>query len=127
MLCNSLWAYRPVARQPKGVVFTFIDFGPRLITVTPHNSIGGPYHRNGEQIADVMNAFRGSADDAHRLIAKYHSDYLLVCPNSSTTTIFRAEAPKGFYAQLAAGKVPQWLVPVDLGKDSPFRMWQVID
>lgn len=126
VLCNSLWGYRPVARQPKGVVFTFIDLGPRLITVTKHDSIGGPYHRNGEQIADVMNAFRGSADDAHRLIAKYHSDYLLVCPNSSTTTIFRAEAPKGFYAQLAAGKVPVWLAPVDLGKDSPFRMWRVV-
>ena len=126
VLCNSLGGYRPVAREPKGVVFTFIDLGPRLITVTKHDSIGGPYHRNGEQIADIMNAFRGSADQAHRLIAKYHSDYLLVCPNSSTTTIFRAEAPKGFYAQLAAGKVPQWLAPVDLGKDSPFRMWRVV-
>ncbi|MEO7564087.1 MAG: AcrB/AcrD/AcrF family protein [Sphingomicrobium sp.] len=125
--CNSLWAYRPVARQPKGVVFTFIDFGPRLITVTPHDSIGGPYHRNGEQIADVMNAFRGSADQAHALIGKYRSNYLLVCPNSSTTTIFRAEAPKGFYAQLAAGKVPNWLAPIDLGKNSPFRMWRVVN
>ena len=103
-LCNSLWAYRPVARQPKGVVFTFIDFGPRLITVTPHDSIGGPYHRNGEQIGDVMNAFRGSAEDARRRIAKYHSDYLLICPNSSTTTIFRSEAPKGFYAAACSGE-----------------------
>ena len=124
-LCNSMWAYGPVAAQPKGVVFTFIDFGPRLITVTHHNSIGGPYHRNGEQIADVMNAFRGSAERAHALIAKYHSNYLLVCPNSSTTTIFRAEAPKGFYQQLAHGQVPAWLTPIDLGKDSPFRMWRV--
>ena len=124
-LCNSLWAYKPVAALPNGVVFTFIDFGPRLITVTHHDSIGGPYHRNGEQIADVMNAFRGTADQAHKLLGKYHSNYLLVCPNSSTTTIFRAEAPKGFYQQLAHGQVPGWLTPIDLGKDSPFRMWRV--
>ena len=123
--CNSMWAYHPIALLPKGTVFTFVDMGPRLITVTYHNSIAGPYHRNGQQIADVMNAFRGSADQAHALIGKYHSDYLLICPNSSTTTIFMSEAPQGFYAQLEAGKVPVWLTPVQLPKDSPFKMWRV--
>ena len=121
-----MWGLRPIALQPKGVVFTFIDLGPRLITVTHHDSIAGPYHRNGQQIADVMNAWRGSADQAHRLIAKYHSDYLLSCPNSSTTTIFMAEAPKGFYGQLERGQVPNWLAPVPLPKGSPFRMWRVV-
>ena len=125
-LCGSMWGLRPVALQPKGVVFTFVDLGPRLITVTPHYSITGPYHRNGQQIADVMNTFRGSADQAHRLITKYHSNYLLICPNSSTTTIFMSEAPQGFYGQLQRNQVPKWLRPVDLGKDSPFRMWRVV-
>jgi len=125
-LCNSLWGLRPVALQPKGIVFTFVDYGPRLITVTHHDSITGPYHRNGQQIADVMNAFRGSEPQAHALIAKYRSDYLLTCPNSSTTTIFMSEAPNGFYAQLQRGRVPAWLSPVELPKDSPFRMWRVV-
>jgi hypothetical protein len=61
-LCNSLWGLHPVALQPPGMVFTFIDLGPRLIAVTPHDAVGGPYHRNGQQIADVMNAFRGGAE-----------------------------------------------------------------
>ena len=108
------------------MVFTFIDVAPRLITVTHHDSVTGPYHRNGQLIADVMNAFRGDADQAHRLIAKYHSTYLLTCPKSSTTTIFVSEAPKGFYAQLARGQVPAWLQPVQLPKDSPFKMWRVV-
>jgi hypothetical protein len=125
-LCSSLWGMRPVALQPKGTVFTFVDLGPRLITVTHHNSIAGPYHRNGEQIADVMKAWRGSADQAHRIITKYRANYLLSCPNSSTTTIFMAEAPRGFYAQLQRGQVPKWLAPVPLPKDSPFKMWRVI-
>ncbi|MEP7129911.1 MAG: AcrB/AcrD/AcrF family protein [Sphingomicrobium sp.] len=124
-LCNSMWGYHPVALLPKGMVFTFVDLAPRLITVTHHNAVTGPYHRNGEQIGDVMNAFRGSADQAHAIIAKYHSDYLLICPKSSTTTIFMSEAPKGFYGQLASGRVPPWLTPVALPKDSPFRMWRV--
>ena len=124
-LCNSLWGMHPIALQPKGTVFTFVDYGPRLIAVTHHYSITGPYHRNGQQIADVMNAFRGSEAQAHTLILKYRSIYLLTCPNSSTTTIFLSEAPKGFYAQLNRGQVPGWLTPVELPKDSPFRMWKV--
>lgn len=124
-MCAFLPSYRPVARLPKGLVFTFVDFGPRLITLTHHRGVTGPYHRNGEQIGDVMRAFRGSPEQARAILAKYQADYLMICPNSSTTTIFRAEAPKGFYVQLANGQVPSWLAPIDLGKDSPFRMWRV--
>ena len=123
--CPSLYGMRPIARQPKGMVFTFVDLGPRLITVTHHNAVTGPYHRNGEQIADVMKAFRGSESQAHAIVTKYRSDYLLVCPNMSTATIFMAETPKGFYAQLMRGRVPDWLERVQLPKDSPFRMWRV--
>jgi hypothetical protein len=125
-LCGSLWGLRPVALQPKGRVMTFVDLGPRLIAVTHHDAIAGPYHRNGQQIADVMNFWRGSEAQAHALALKYRSNYVLSCPNSSTTTIFIAETPKGFYAQLQQGKVPKWLVPVPLPKDSPYRMWRVV-
>jgi MFS family permease len=123
--CGSLWGLKPVAQQPKGMVFTFVDLGPRLITVTHHRAVAGPYHRNGEQIADVMKAFRGSEARAHAIIAKYRSDYVLICPNMSTATIFRAEAPKGFYGQLSRGRVPGWLTPVPLPANSPFKMWRV--
>ncbi|MES2136488.1 MAG: AcrB/AcrD/AcrF family protein [Pseudomonadota bacterium] len=125
-LCASLWGLRPIALQPKGMVFTFVDLGPRLIAVTHHDAVTGPYHRNWRQIVDVMNAWRGDERAAHRTILKYHSNYVLSCPNSSTTTIFMAEAPKGFYAQLQGGKVPKWLAPVELPKDSPFKMWRVV-
>jgi hypothetical protein len=126
-LCNLIGEYRPIALLPKGTVFTFVDLAPRLITVTHHDSIMGPYHRNSQQIIDVMKAFRGSADQAHAIIAgKYHSNYLLTCPHSSTTTIFMSEVPNGFYGQLAKGKVPNWLKPIPLPKDSPFQMWKVV-
>jgi hypothetical protein len=126
-LCSSLWGLHPIAMQPKGLVFTFVDLGPRLITLTPHDAITGPYHRNYPQIVDVMHAWRGSAEQAHRIIVgKYHSDYVLSCPNSSTTTIFMSEVPKGFYGQLARGEVPKWLEPVQLPSNSPFRMWRVV-
>ena len=125
-LCGSLWGLRPVAMQPKGVVMTFVDLGPRLITVTPHDAIAGPYHRNGQQIADIFNFWRGSETQARALAAKYHANYVLSCPDSSTTTIFTAETPTGFYVQLQQNRIPAWLKPVPLPKDSPYRMWKVV-
>ncbi|GAA4009589.1 hypothetical protein GCM10022280_03080 [Sphingomonas swuensis] len=125
-LCPTMWAMRPVAMQPKGNVFTFIDLGPRLIAVTHHSALGGPYHRNGQAIADSMNAFRGSPEQARALILKHRSDYLLVCPHMNQATVFRAAAPKGFYAQLENGASFPWLQPIDLGKDSPLKMWRVV-
>jgi hypothetical protein len=108
-------------------VFTFVDLGPRLIVLTHHDAITGPYHRNFQQIVDVMKAWRGSEEQAHEIISgKYHSDYVLSCPKSSTTTIFMSEVPKGFYGQLERGQVPKWLEPVQLPKDSPFKMWRVV-
>jgi hypothetical protein len=124
-LCNFIGSFRPIAFQPKGIVFTWVDLAPRLITLTHHDSIMGPYHRNGEQIADTMKAFRGSAEQAKQIFAKYHSDYLLTCPNSSTSTIFMSETPNGFYGQLERGQVPKWLTPVGLPAGSPFRMWRI--
>ena len=124
--CPSLVSMKPVALQPQGVVFTFGDLAPRVISVTHHRSITGPYHRNGEQILDMMHAFRGSADEARAIMAKYRSDYLLICPMMSQSTVFRAEAPKGFYAQLEKGQMPSWLQPIDLGPGNPMKMWKVV-
>ena len=124
--CASESAMRDVGRQPAGLVFTYIDFGPRLINLTHHSAIGGPYHRNDEAIASVMKAFRGDAAQAERIVrADYRADYVLICPNQSTSTIFASEARNGFYAQLAKGEVPNWLEPVALAPGSPFEMWKV--
>jgi len=124
--CPSLAALAPIQRQPKGMIFTFIDLGPRLIVATHHDAVGGPYHRNDKAIEDVMVAFRGDEAQAHRIIGEYRSDYLLICPNMSTATIFMSEAPKGFYGQLTKGEVPPWLQPVQLPKDSPYVIWKVV-
>ncbi len=123
--CPTMAALRPVAQQPSGTVLTFVDLGPRLIAVTPHSAITGPYHRNAEQIVDVMHAWRGDAANARRTAARYGVDYVLICPNLSESTIYRAEAPKGFYVQLARGQAPGWLDPVELPENSPYRMWRV--
>ncbi|MDB5722053.1 MAG: AcrB/AcrD/AcrF family protein [Alphaproteobacteria bacterium] len=125
-LCPSLFAMRPVALVRKGLVLTSVDLGPRLITVTHHDAVAGPYHRNGQDIIDVMRAFRGSADEAKAIVDRRHIDYVLVCPALSETTVYASAAPKGFYVQINRGQLPAWLAPVPLPDRSPFKMWRVV-
>jgi MFS family permease len=123
--CFTLPALRQLEKLPPQTMFTFVDFGPRLITLTHHRAIAGPYHRNGDAILDVQHAFRGSAESAHAIIARHHATMLLLCPGIPESTIYQAEAPQGFYMQLIHGQVPAWLWPVPLPKDSPYLLWKV--
>jgi hypothetical protein len=125
-LCPTLWALKPVARVPRGYVLTFVDLGPRLITVTHHDAVAGPYHRNGRDIIDVMRAFRGPAEAAHAMIERRRIDYVLICPGLSESTVYASQAKTGFYMQLVRGKAPGWLAPVPLPTKSPYRMWRVV-
>jgi hypothetical protein len=116
----------PIARVPRGYVLTHVDLGPRLIAVTHHDAVAGPYHRNGRDIAEVMKSFRSTPEYAKSVIDRRHIDYVLLCPGMSESTIYASEAPGGFYMQLMRGQVPKWLAPIALPKDSPFRMWRVV-
>jgi hypothetical protein len=125
-LCPTLWALKPVALVPRGQVLTFIDLGPRLVTVTHHDAVAGPYHRNGRDIIDVMRAFRGTAEAARATVERRGIDYVLICPGLSESTVYASQAKQGFYMQLVRGQVPAWLQPVPLPARSPYRMWRVV-
>jgi hypothetical protein len=123
--CATIPALAPIAKLRKGTVFTFVDLSPRLIVLTPHSAIAGPYHRNGDAILAVHRAFRETPEQAEKIVRSYASDYVLICPQSSESTIYKAERPKGLYAQLEKGVVPNWLTPVTLPNGSPYKMWEV--
>jgi hypothetical protein len=112
-------------KYPAQTIFTFVDMGPRLITITHHDAIAGPYHRNGDAILDVQHAFGGTADQAHAIIKRHGATMLLLCPNAAESTNYKARSPKGFYAQMAKNEVPAWLTPLPLPAKSPLRLFKV--
>ena len=112
-------------RYPRAVVFTMIDLGPRLITITHHDAVAGPYHRNGGAILDVQHAFGRSPQEARGIIARHRATLLLLCPNMAESTIYRSRNPGGFYDQLARGKRFDWLTPLPLPRKSPYRLFRV--
>jgi len=124
--CMSASAMRMLDRAlPPSTLFTHVDLGPRLITMTHHKGIAGPYHRNERAILDVHHAFKGDPQAFRGIARRYGAQYLLVCPNMAETTMYRARAKNGFYSQIAKGEVPAWLEPVPLPKGAPYRLWRI--
>ncbi|WP_448665153.1 AcrB/AcrD/AcrF family protein [Sphingomonas sp. CJ20] len=123
--CARTTSLRPLNAFAPATMFTHVDLGPRLIVVTHHNAIAGPYHRNGAAILDVHHAFTGTAAAFRPIAARHRATYLLICPDMSESTVYRARAPQGFFAQLYRGQVPNWLEPMALPANSPFRLWRI--
>jgi hypothetical protein len=123
--CASLPAMRVLDRLLATTLFTHVDLGPRLITLTHHDAVAGPYHRNGEAILDVHRAFQGTPERFLANARAHGATHLLICPNLAETTVYRARAPQGFYARLAKGERFVFLVPVKLPKNSPFKLWRI--
>jgi hypothetical protein len=123
--CARVSQLRKLDSVPPAIMFTHVDLGPRLITVTHHDGIAGPYHRNGQAILDVHHAFTGPAKGFRPIAARHKATYLLICPNMAETTVYRSRNPNGFYAQLHRGQVPNWLEPMPLPKNSAFRLWKI--
>lgn len=112
-------------RLPRTVVFTHVDLGPRLITVTHHDAVAGPYHRNGDAILDVHHAFERSPANARATMRRHGATHLLVCPNMAEATNYRVRGRGGFYDRLARRESFAWLSPVPLPRGAPYRLYRI--
>ena len=125
--CLTLPSLDQLDKLPPATMLTFVDMGPRLIAMTRHSAIAGPYHRNSQAILDVHHSFRAASPEvAHEVMKRRGATMILLCPGMAESTIYQARARDGFYVQLMAGKVPAWLEPVALPGNSPFRAWKLI-
>jgi hypothetical protein len=125
-MCARMTSMRMLDKAiPPSILFTHVDLGPRLIVMTRHSGIAGPYHRNGRAILDVHKAFTGTAAQFRPIARAHGAQYLLTCPNLAETTVYRARSPQGFYTMLKPGKAPKWLEPVPLPRDAPYRLWKI--
>jgi len=125
--CRTLPALAPLNQLPAATIFTLVDMGPRLIAMTHHSAIAGPYHRNGTAILDVHHGFDGPAVNFRAIARRHGASYLLFCPNFPEGTIYQVRSPKGFYAQLSHGHVPGWLHPVPINSASklPYILYRI--
>jgi hypothetical protein len=125
--CRTLPALEPLNELPPALIFTMVDLGPRIIAVTHHSVIAGPYHRNGAAILDIHHAMDGSPERFRAIAAAHHATYLLVCPGFPEGSIYQQRSLKGFYARLMRGEKFAFLTPVTLRFEGtlPYQLYRI--
>lgn len=116
--CADRAVFAALNTHEPGRVMAPVDLGSPLIAATHHSAFAAPYHRNPEGIAAVINIFLGTAEAAAGEMGRLGADYVLYCVNGPEVRRFAENAPDGFAAELNAGRVPDWLQPLESNTDS---------
>lgn len=124
-VCDIPAAARALNRLPQATLFAPFDLGPVLLMDTHHRVVATAHHRAPQALHDVIAAFLGSPDEAHRLIAAHGARYVVACQGLIETNSYRQNAPRGFMAQLIDGQVPGWLQPIPLPPGTGLLVWKV--
>jgi hypothetical protein len=123
--CDLSGQMAQMNRLPPAVFFAPLDIGPLLIERTRHTVVATGHHRADQAMHDVIAAFTGPADRALPLIRKYGADYVVMCNDLAEPRLFAREAPQGLAAELAAGRPPSWLEPVQFPGAHSQMIWRV--
>jgi hypothetical protein len=125
--CRALPALSVLDQLPPATIITMVDLGPRIIAMTHHRAIAGPYHRNERAILDIHHAMDGSPERFRNIAAAHGASLLLICPNFPEGTIYQSRSPRGFYARMMRGETFPFLSPVALktGADLPYQLYRL--
>ena len=123
--CATGHEVQALAQLPPATLFAPIDPTPEILATSRHRAIAGPYHRNAAALATVLTTFTGSPAAARPAVIASGADYVVGCPGSTETDLYRSVAPDGFWARLERGQRFSWLRPVAIA-GSPVRAWRVL-
>lgn len=115
---------RAVDQLPPSLLFAPIDIAPDILVATRQRAIASGHHRNMAAMHDVIAAFTGTPEEAHKLIVAHGAQYVVVCPGLNEPELYRESAPDGFWARLERGERFQWLEPVPV-HGSPVLVWKL--
>jgi hypothetical protein len=127
MACLSMPALKTLIALPPGLFAAHVDLGAHLAAVTPHRALAGPYHRIASAIIANHRIFAAkSPEAAARLLAEWNVDYVLTCRGLDGPLALSRDGQGTLRADLVAGRVPAFLVPVPLAdRDSLYNVWRV--
>jgi hypothetical protein len=122
--CEKKVTFAPLGGMASTTVLTISNLGAPALVYSGHRVFAGPYHRNVAGNLLALDAFLGSADDAHSIVQAHRVGLVAICPGNVESRTLTRKAPQGFLAGLLQGKVPDWLEPVS-EKGSPIELYRV--
>ncbi len=123
--CFKIQNYAQLARLPKGVVATEIDFGSFVLALTPHSVLAGPYHRLAAGIIAAHEAFALPPEEARKILARFGTSYMVTCGRRAPPGLTDAQREASLWGRLQAGAVPPWLERLPAAPDEVFEVYRV--
>jgi hypothetical protein len=125
--CSKPGSYSALAKLPKGVAMGHLDFGPAVLANTHHSVIAAPYHRIQKAIIFNQQVLEGTVSDAKGRIRASNVDYVVECKAYLTRDAKKlSEKGRDMFRLALLNEQPiDWLEPIDMGTDTPIRVWRV--
>jgi hypothetical protein len=123
--CDIPGSAETLRALPVGEILAPLDIGPRLLYETDHSVIATGHHRGQRGMREVIVAFTGSEQSAHRYLRSRGTRYLVLCPDLMEPARYAEAAPHGFMAQLLAGRPVAWLEPVPVAGNGSLSLWRI--
>ena len=110
---------------PKGSrIAAPFNLGPKILLTTPHSVLASSHHRNIAGMRSHILAFRSAPDDARRVLAQHGITHIAVCSDEPEMQNYQRTVPDGLYGQIAAGRAPEWIIPMAPRGDG-IRVWRI--
>jgi len=116
-----------LSKLPPSTIFAPLDVGPDILVRTHHSVVATAHHRANDAMRDIILAFIGSDETAHRLVELHDARYVVVCKNQPEAGVYAGHRPNSFMAHLLADTPPAWLQPIELGTPPSLKVWKVVD
>lgn len=124
--CRLDRAAGALAALPTGEMLVPLDIGPAILLDTPHGVVATGHHRAGKAMREVIDAFTGPLDEAHRIVSRRGITYVALCPDLNEPAVYYRAAPGGLAARLRDGRAPNWLTPIPMPAGVGFKVWRVV-
>ena len=123
-ICESAQSVDALVVLPAGQFIAPFDMAPMILARTGHSVLASSHHRNERAMHDHIMVFRSPPAISHQLLIKRGIDYVAVCSDEEELANYVARDPRGLWAQIARGEVPDWLEPLPvMGKG--IQVWRV--
>jgi len=123
--CDRAADYAALADQPGTLVLAVSNLGAPILAHTHHRVLAAPYHRNTSGILLALDAFMGTADEAHRIVRERYVGLVAVCRGNAETHALAEWAPAGFLAAVVGGNVPAWLEKLPVSEGQALDIYRV--
>jgi hypothetical protein len=124
LACKSDESLARLNALPRSNILAPLDFGPRILLLTPHSVLATSHHRNDKAMADQIRILTSAPDAARDLLEAHNIRFIVACEAEPELALYANKQPEGLWAQLVEGRKPAWLQPVHI-RDNDLLVWRI--